>query len=87
MTDRRTEAGMAATIGFVGSLFGFNGVGHLFAGEFEDAVRLLLGGFLLHFFNALLMGVLIGFITWPVCYIWLLYVSTAGAHQAVMTRE
>lgn len=79
--------GTAALIGFVGAIFGFCGMGHLYIGDLESAIRLLIGGFLMHFFNILLMSVLIGFLTWPVCFLWLLYVSTMGAYGAALAAS
>jgi TM2 domain-containing membrane protein YozV len=45
------------------------GIGHIYAGNVAAGLLLMFGYWLLTFINILLLFVLIGFVTWPLCFL------------------
>jgi TM2 domain-containing membrane protein YozV len=61
------------------------GIGHIYAGNVGTGLLFMFGYWMLAAVNLLLCFVLIGFFTWPVCWIAVAIVSTLMAANAVRT--
>jgi hypothetical protein len=66
-----------------GFLFQTFGIGHIYAGNVAVGLLFMFGYWFVAFVNFLLLFVLIGFITWPVCFLATLIISSITASNAV----
>ncbi|HEY0172063.1 MAG TPA: hypothetical protein VGB98_13655 [Pyrinomonadaceae bacterium] len=65
-----------------GVFFQTFGIGHIYAGNVAAGLLFMFGYWFLTFVNFLLLFVLIGFITWPVCFLATLVISSITASNA-----
>lgn len=66
-----------------GFFFQTFGIGHIYAGNVAVGLLFMFGYWFVTFINFLLLFVLIGFITWPVCFLATLIISSMTASNAV----
>lgn len=59
------------------------GIGHIYAGNVAVGLLFMFGYWFVAFVNFLLLFVLIGFITWPVCWLATMVISSILASNAV----
>lgn len=62
------------------------GIGHIYAGNVGTGLIIMFGYWALAFVNFLLCFILIGFVTWPLCWIAALIVSSLTAANACKSR-
>lgn len=65
-----------------GFFFQTFGIGHIYAGNVAVGLLFMFGYWFVAFVNFLLLFVLIGFITWPVCFLATLVISSITASNA-----
>lgn len=58
------------------------GIGHIYAGNVAVGLLFMFGYWFVAFVNFLLLFVLIGFITWPLCFLATLIISSITASNA-----
>lgn len=66
-----------------GFFFQTFGIGHIYAGNVAVGLLFMFGYWFVAFVNFLLLFVLIGFITWPVCFLATLIISSLTASNVV----
>jgi TM2 domain-containing membrane protein YozV len=77
------SAGVAALLEVLPGLFLQTfGIGHLYAGNVALGLLFMFGYWFLTFVNILLCFVLIGFITWPICFVITIILSPILAANA-----
>ena len=62
------------------------GIGHMYAGNVGTGLIIMLGYWALTFVNILLCFVFIGFITWPLCWVAAMILSSLTAANACKSR-
>jgi TM2 domain-containing membrane protein YozV len=76
---------LAAFLEIAGGLFQLFGIGHIYAGHVLRGVIFMALWWLIAAVNAALTLVLIGWITWPIC--WLVYAAVAALGAAALARR
>ncbi|MFT3763237.1 MAG: hypothetical protein QM761_11675 [Pseudoxanthomonas sp.] len=78
------SGGVAAMLEILpGLFFQTFGIGHLYAGNVGTGLLFMFGYWALAFVNLLLCFVVIGFVTWPLCWVATAIVSTLIAGNSV----
>ena len=73
------EPGIAVALEILPGLAQVFGIGHLYAGNIKTGLFFMFGYWALAFVNFLLMFVLIGWVTWPLCWAATLLLSSVIA--------
>lgn len=63
------------------------GIGHIYAGNVGTGLLFMFGYWCVAFINLLLCFVVIGFVTWPICWIATAILSTVIASNSVKTMR
>lgn len=80
------SGGTAALLEVLPGLFQVFGIGHLYAGNVGTGLFFMFGYWALAFVNFLLCFVFIGFITWPLCWIAIMIISSIVASNSCKSR-
>lgn len=73
---------IAVLLEVIPGFFQVFGIGHIYAGRVGLGLLFMFGYWLLMTFNALLVMVLIGFVTWPLCWLAAMILSPILAARA-----
>lgn len=77
--------GTAALLEVVPGLFQVFGIGHIYAGNVGTGLLFMFGYWFLAFVNFLLVFVVIGLVTWPLCWAATMIVSSITAANSCKT--
>lgn len=80
------SGGIAALLEVLPGFFQVFGIGHLYAGNVATGLIIMFGYWALSFVNFLLCFVFIGFITWPLCWVATMIISSLTAANACKSR-
>ena len=80
------SGGIAALLEVLPGFFQVFGIGHLYAGNVATWLIIMFGYWALSFVNFLLCFVFIGFITWPLCWVATMIISSLTAANACKSR-
>jgi TM2 domain-containing membrane protein YozV len=82
------SAGTAAMFELLfGGIFQTFGIGHIYAGNPGVGIAIMFGYWIIQGINIALMAIFIGFLTWPVCWLLAVVLSTIGAVATVNNRQ
>ncbi|MEO6391710.1 MAG: hypothetical protein ABIP75_07645 [Pyrinomonadaceae bacterium] len=82
------SAGVAAILEVLpGFLIQTFGIGHLYAGNIGLGLFFMFGYWAITFVNFLLCFIFIGFITWPICWIFMMIMSPILASNAANVKN
>jgi TM2 domain-containing membrane protein YozV len=81
------SAGIAALLEVLPAFFQIFGLGHIYAGRVVTGLVFMFGYWAVAAVNFLLLFVLIGYITWPLCWIATVVVSSLLAARAARTAN
>jgi TM2 domain-containing membrane protein YozV len=80
------SGGVAALLEVLPGLFQVFGIGHMYAGNVATGLIIMFGYWAVAFVNFLLLFVLIGWVTWPLCWIAAMIISPLTAANACKSR-
>lgn len=80
------SGGIAAVLEVVPGLFQIFGIGHMYAGNVLTGLFFMFGYWALALVNFLLLFVVIGWITWPLCWIATMIISPLIAANSCKSR-
>ena len=80
------SGGVAALLEVLPGLFQVFGIGHMYAGNVATGLIIMFGYWAVAFLNLLLLLVLIGWVTWPLCWIAAMIISPLTAANACKSR-
>lgn len=80
------SGGVAALLEVLPGLFQVFGIGHMYAGNVATGLIIMFGYWAIAFVNFLLLFVLIGWVTWPLCWIATMIISPLTAANACKSR-
>lgn len=79
--------GVAALLEVLPAFFQIFGLGHIYAGNVVTGLLLMFGWWLVCAVNFVLLFVLVGYITWPLCWIAAVIVSSLWAASSARSAK
>lgn len=80
------SGGVAALLEVIPGLFQIFGIGHMYAGNIGTGLLFMFGYWMVAFVNFLLCFVVIGFFTWPLCWVAIMIISPLTAANSCKSR-
>lgn len=84
--QQQKSAGIAAALEVVPGLFQIFGIGHIYAGNVGTGLLFMFGYWAVALLNLLLCFIYIGLITWPLCWIATVLISSLTAANSCRSR-
>ncbi|MCD9088341.1 hypothetical protein [Stenotrophomonas sp. SY1] len=80
------SGGTAALLEAIPGLFQVFGIGHMYAGNVGTGLLFMFGYWMVAFVNFLLCFIIIGFFTWPLCWVAMMIISPLTAANSCKSR-